>query len=63
MRTTIDIPEKLLSEAMELTNISTKAGVIKKALVDLIQREKITHLRLYRGKIDLRIDLNKLRKR
>ena len=63
MRTTINIPEKLLSEAMELTNISTKAGVIKEALVNLKKKKKIKHLKLYRGKIDLDIDLNKLRKR
>ncbi|HQO02817.1 MAG TPA: type II toxin-antitoxin system VapB family antitoxin [Spirochaetota bacterium] len=63
MRTTIDIPESLISEAMKLTNISTKTDVIKEALVNLIQREKIKHLKLYYGKIDLNIDLNKLRKR
>jgi Arc/MetJ family transcription regulator len=63
MRTTIDIPENLISEAMKLTNISTKTDVIKEALVNLIQKEKIKHLKLYHGKIDLNIDLNKLRKR
>ena len=63
MRTTIDIPEKLLSEAMKLTNIRTKTDVVKEALVNLIQKEKIKHLKLYRGKIDLDIDLDKLRKR
>jgi len=63
MRTTIDIPENLLSEAMKLTNIGTKTGVIKEALVNLIQKEKIKQLKLYHGKIDLNIDLTKLRKR
>lgn len=63
MRTTIDIPENLISEAMKLTNINTKTDVIKEALVNLIQKEKIKNLKLYHGKIDLNIDLNKLRKR
>jgi len=63
MRTTIDIPDQLISEVMELTNISKKTDFIKDALVNLIQKEKIKHLKLYHGKIDLNIDLNKLRKR
>ncbi len=63
MRTTINIPDNLLSEAMKLTNINTKTDVIKEALINLIQKEKIKHLKRYHGKIDLNIDLNKIRKR
>ncbi len=63
MKTTINIPDNLLSEAMKLTNINTKTDVIKEALFNLIQKEKIKHLKRYHGKIDLNIDLNKLRKR
>ena len=63
MRTTIDIPESLLAEAMRLTKIQTKTDVIKEALVNLIQKEKIKDLKQYYGKIDLDIDLDKTRKR
>ncbi|MFZ4617267.1 MAG: type II toxin-antitoxin system VapB family antitoxin [Rectinemataceae bacterium] len=63
MRTTLDIPESLLSEAMALTHISTKTDVIKAALRNLIQREKIKDLKKYFGKVDLDIDLEKLRDR
>ena len=63
MRTTIDLPEKLLTEAMKLTNINTKTNVIIEALENLIQKEKIKDLKNYFGKIDLNIDLNKMRKR
>lgn len=63
MRTTIDIPEDLITEAMKITNISTKTDVIKEALINLIQKEKIKELKNYQGKIDLDIDLNKMRKR
>lgn len=63
MRTTLDLPENLLSEAMRLTQISTKTAVIKKALTVLVQREKIRDLKTYQGKVDLDIDLNKLRQR
>ena len=63
MRTTLDLPESLLKEAMAVTHIQTKTEVIKTALVNLIQKEKVRALKDYRGKIDLEIDLNKLRDR
>jgi Arc/MetJ family transcription regulator len=63
MRTTIDIPEKLVNEAMLITNIHTKTDVIKEALVNLIQKEKVKKIKSYKGKIDLNIDLNIMRKR
>ena len=39
MRTTLDLPETLLDEAMMVTNIQTKTEVIKTALVNLIQKK------------------------
>jgi len=63
MRTTIDLPENLVNEAMELTNIHTKTEVIKEALQNLIQREKVKGLKKFAGKVALDIDLNKMRKR
>ena len=63
MRTTINIPEELIREAMEVTNIRTKTDVIKEGLINLIQKEKIKNIKQYHGKIDLDIDLDKLRKR
>ena len=63
MRTTLDLPEALLKEAMALTRIQTKTEVIKFALENTIQHEKIKELPKYYGKINLEIDLNKMRKR
>ena len=63
MRTTLDIPDSLLSEAMALTHISTKTDVIKTALQTLIQREKVKDLKKYFWKVDLGIDLDSLRDR
>ena len=63
MRTTLDLPEALLEEAMALTHIQTKTDVIKTALQNLIQKEKIRVLKNYFGKIDLDIDLDTLRDR
>ncbi|GMR06749.1 MAG: hypothetical protein BMS9Abin25_1370 [Gammaproteobacteria bacterium] len=63
MRTTLDLPEKLLNEAMKITSTGTKTGVIVLALRELIRKSKITDLKKYRGKIDLDIDLDELRDR
>jgi hypothetical protein len=63
MRTTLDLPESLIEEAMALTHIQTKTELIKTALQNLIQREKIKSLKAYFGKVDLEIDLDTLRDR
>jgi len=63
MRTTLDLPETLIDEAMALTHIQTKTDVIKTALMNLIQKEKIKDIKTYYGKLDLDIDLNVLRNR
>jgi len=63
MRTTLDLPEKLLNEAMQITRTRTKTGVIVLALQELIRKSKISDLKKYRGKIDLEIDLDELRDR
>ncbi len=63
MRTTLDIPEKLMIEALELTHSKTKTELIKMALENIIKQNKILGLKKYRGKLDLELDLNILRKR
>jgi Arc/MetJ family transcription regulator len=63
MRTTLELPDALVNEAMSITNIPTKTALIKYALENVIQKEKIKDLANYFGKITLDIDLDKLRKR
>lgn len=63
MRTTLDIPENLLLEAMKVTKARTKTEVIKFALENIIQKNKLKKLKNYRGKIELDINMNLLRKR
>jgi len=63
MRTTLELPDALVHEAMALTKISTKTELIKFALENIIQREKIQGLKDYFGKMDLDIDLDVLRGR
>ena len=40
MRTTLDLPEELLNEAMKITSTGTKTGVIILALRELIRKSK-----------------------
>jgi len=63
MRTTLDLPEDLLSEAMKVTHTHTKTRVIVLALRELVRKSRLSTLKKYRGKIDLDIDLDKLRDR
>ncbi len=63
MRTTLDLPENLLKEAMKTTHIPTKTKVIITALEELIRKSKISELKRFKGKVDLDIDLDILRDR
>ncbi len=63
MRTTLDLPEELINEAMKATRIQTKTRVIITALEELIRKSKISKIKQYKGKIDLDIDLDSIRGR
>jgi Arc/MetJ family transcription regulator len=63
MRTTLELPDVLVNEALELTNFTTKTELVKFALENVVQREKIKELAGYFGKLDLDIDIDKLRNR
>ena len=63
MRTTLDIPSELIEEAMRETGAKTKSQLIKDALQAQIDRAKRKRLLAAKGKIDLDIDLDALRKR
>jgi len=63
VRTTLDIPEDLMNEAMKATHINTKTKVIITALEGLIRKSKISDLKKFKGKVDLDIDLDVIRER
>ncbi|MBI9085825.1 MAG: type II toxin-antitoxin system VapB family antitoxin [Desulfobacterales bacterium] len=63
MRTTLDLPEELLNEAMKAARIHTKTGVIIAALEDLLRKSKLTRLKEFKGKIDMDMDMDVLRGR
>ena len=61
MRTTLDLPEQLLAEAMRLTGSKTKTAVIVRALEELVRKARLQELKACRGRVDLDIDLDTLR--
>ena len=63
MRTTLDLPEELLLEAMSVSHIKTKTKVITLALQELIRKSELSELKKFKGKINLDIDLNVIRDR
>jgi len=63
MRTTLDIPERLIQDAMKASRIHTKTKVIITALEDLIRKSKISDIKKFKGKIDMDIDMNAVRGR
>ncbi len=63
MRTTLDIPKKLIDEAMKVTGATTKSQLIKDALQAEIDRVKRKRLISRKGTLDLDVDLDTLRDR
>jgi hypothetical protein len=63
MRTTLDLPERLLREAIRVTHTETKTAVIVLPLEELIRKSKISDLKKFKGKIELGIDLDEIRAR
>jgi Arc/MetJ family transcription regulator len=58
MRTTLDIPEKLIQEAMKVTGAKTKSQLIKNALQAEIDRAKRKRLITKKGKLDMDMDID-----
>lgn len=63
MKTTIDIPEKLVKEAMRVSNLKTKTDAIKEGLITLIRKEKLKRIKDFRGKLNLHIEMDAIRVR
>jgi hypothetical protein len=63
MRTTLDIPDELLEEARRVVRARTKREVVLAGLQELIKKAHREELRQLAGKLDLRVDLARSRKR
>ncbi len=63
MRTTLDLPEVLVLNAMKVSHQKTKTAVIITALQDLVRKSRLQELRQFKGQVNLDMNLNVLRKR
>lgn len=63
MRTTLDLPQNLIEEAMEVANVKTKTAAIVQALQEFVRQSKIAKIKQYKARVDLDIDLDALRDR
>jgi Arc/MetJ family transcription regulator len=63
MRTTIDIPEEMLDEARRASGLRTKRETVISGLEELIKKARREELRRLAGKMNLRIDLRRSRRR
>ena len=63
MRTTLDLPDKLVQDAMKASHQKTKTAVIITALQDLVRKSRLQELRQFKGRVDLDVNLDVLRKR
>lgn len=61
MRTNIDIDDELIKEAMKLTGIKTKKGVVEKALAQMVSLKKQERIKQIRGKYQWEGDLDQMR--
>jgi Arc/MetJ family transcription regulator len=63
MRTTIDLPESLVTEALKLSPHKTKTAVIISALEDFVRKSRIQGIKKFKGRVQLDVDLDTLRER
>ena len=63
MRTTLNIDDKALEQAMKAASGKTKTQVINEALLEFARRRKVRGLLEFRGKAEWTGDIDKLRRR
>jgi len=62
MRTTLIIPDDLMKDLMEATDENNKTLLVRRALEEMLQRLRRESLKSLRGKLQLDIDFETLRK-
>ena len=63
MRTTLDLPVELLSEAQRLLGFKSKTDTVIQSLRELIRRKRIEELRELLGAVTLDVDIARSRRR
>ena len=61
MRTNIVVDDNLMAEALKLSNIKTKKGVVETALKLLVQVKRQKAIRKLRGKLNWEGNLSEMR--
>ena len=61
MRTNIEIDDKLMKEAMKLSNLKSKKEIVNYALLELVKFHKRQSLKSLQGKVKWIGDLDKMR--
>jgi len=63
MRTTLELPDALVDEAMNVSHQRTRTAMIIAALEELVRKHKLQKIKTFKGRVDLDVDLQSLRKR
>ena len=56
MKTTLNIPEKLLEEAVQLAGVQTKTEAVIRALAEFVRRQKVERLISETGSLEFSDD-------
>ena len=63
MRTTLNLPEQIITEGLKVTHLKSKTELITTAVRELIRKHKLAALKKFKGAVDLKINLDTLRDR
>jgi len=63
MRTTLILPDGLIDAAREAAGLSSKTDTVVHALKEIVRRKQIEDLKGMFGKVNIRLDLDKVRGR
>ena len=61
MRTTINVSDNVIAEILKLVKAKTKTEAINRALSDYVRMKRLEKLRALRGKLNIDLDVEKLR--
>jgi len=63
MRTTIDIPDEIITDAMEASGLKTKTATIILGLKEVVRRRRIDRLIALKGRVSVDVDIRASRGR
>lgn len=63
MRTTVEIPDRLMQDALRTSGAKTKTMTIVLGLQELLNRHRLEQLRALRGGLRITVDVRKARRR